>query len=86
MRISLQMDVVNVMCRTEDGFRLDLRESLLRVWGRVIIFCGSYPKGRPIYFDGDTAVFEPIQQGIDQAFSLEQSVPVWIVQIGCNDG
>ena len=63
-----------------------LRKVLLRprLWG--VIFGSWRSQRRAVDIDGDAAVFETIQQGIDQGFSLEQIIPVRVIQVRGKNG
>jgi len=43
------------------------------------------PQGRASHMDGDTVVLETVEEGINQWFTLEESVPVAVLEIGGND-
>jgi hypothetical protein len=39
-----------------------------------------------IDFDGHAAVFEPVEQGIDEGFVGEQVIPFFLIEVGGDDG
>ena len=39
---------------------------------------------RASHSDGDAMVLEAVEEGIDQWFSLKESVPVAVLEIGCD--
>ena len=44
-----------------------------------------YPQRGAIDADGDAVVFETVQEGINEALSLEDVVPFGIIQVGCQN-
>jgi hypothetical protein len=43
------------------------------------------PQRRASHMDGDTMMLETVEEGIDQGFTLEESVPVGIHEVSGHD-
>ncbi len=46
----------------------------------MVLFFGD-PQRRASHMDGDTMMLETVEEGIDQWFPLEESVPVAVLEI-----
>jgi len=57
--------------------------SVSGVAGAIFLGC---PKGEAVDADGDTVVFEAVEEGIDQGFFSKQIVPVAVVEVRGDNG
>ena len=46
----------------------------------------GYSEGWSGYADSSAVVVEAVQEGIHQWFTLEEVVPLGVIEVGCDDG